>query len=41
MVESLPSNDYLYQEGEYGLRYPKSVEEMLLSNSEEEKPPLE
>jgi hypothetical protein len=42
MVESLPlTSQYLYQNGIYGMRYPKSVEEMFLSENPSNPPPIE
>jgi hypothetical protein len=42
MVESLPlTSKYLFQNSKYGMRYPKSVEEMFLSEDPSNPPPIE
>jgi hypothetical protein len=42
MVESLPlTSQYLFKNGIYGMRYPKSVEEMFLSEDPSKPPPIE
>ena len=42
MVESLPlTSPYLFSNSLYGMRYPKSVEEMFLSEDPSHPPPME